>query len=238
MSQWPAGCTTTHMRLPYRDRAAAGRTLAASLAGFADVPDVIVLALPRGGLPVGAEVAKALKAPLDVFVVRKLGAPGQEELAMGAVASGGTRVLNEDVIAMLRIPASVIDAAAAKEMKEIERRERLYRQDRPAPDVRHRVVILVDDGLATGSTMRAAVRALRELAPRKIVIAAPVGAAQTCDDFRGEADEVICAATPEPFSSVGEWYEEFSQVTDEEVRVFLEDAHRFAATHHFIEGSP
>ena len=230
MSQWPAGCTEIHMPLPYPDRAAAGRALASRLTSFGGAPDLLVLALPRGGLPVAAEVARALNAPLDVFVVRKLGVPGQEELAMGAIASGGARVLNQDVIAMLRIPAAAIEAAAAKETKEIARREQLYRGDRPAPDVRNRVVILVDDGLATGSTMRAALRALRELGPKQIMVAAPVGAAETCEELQGEADEVICAATPEPFSAVGEWYEDFTQITDGEVRYMLAEASRRDAT--------
>ena len=214
------------MSLPYGDRAGAGRALAARLARFTDTPNLLILALPRGGVPVGAEVAKALNAPLDVFVVRKLGSPGHEELAMGAIASGGVRVLNRDVVAMLRIPEDVICAAAARELKEIERRETLYREGRPKPDVRQRSVVLVDDGLATGSTMRAAARALRRLGPDQIVIAAPVGAVETCQELREDADEVICVATPEPFSAVGEWYEDFSQTTDEEVRILLADASR------------
>jgi predicted phosphoribosyltransferase len=214
------------MPVPFRNRAAAGRELALHLSRFAENPGVLVLALPRGGVPVGAEVARALDAPLDIFVVRKLGVPGHEELAMGAIGSGGVRVLNDDVTAMLRIPPAVIEAAAVKEMKEIERRERLYRGNRPPPDVHGRTVILVDDGLATGSTMRAAVRSLRELGPRWIAVAVPTGSAQTCDELRAEADEVICATTPDPFYAVGEWYEDFIQTTDNEVRELLAEAVR------------
>ena len=208
----------------YRDRREAGRQLAAKLAAYAGRPDVLVLALPRGGVPVAYEVARALAAPLDIFLVRKLGLPGHEELAMGAVASGGIRVLNEEVVQALRIPEEVIDEVAAVELEELERRERLYRGDRPPPDVRGRTVILIDDGLATGSTMRAAIAALRRQHPARIVVAVPVGAPETCAEFQDEADEAICALTPDPFYAVGLWYGDFTQTTDEEVRDLLEQA--------------
>src|SRR3981189_654114 len=175
----------------FRDRREAGRQLSQHLAAYANRPDVLVLALPRGGVPVAFEVARALHAPLDVFLVRKLGLPGREELAMGAIASGGVRVLNEDVVRALRIPENVIDAVAAAEQRELERRERLYRGDRPPPAVRGRTVILVDDGLATGSTMRAAVAALRQQGAARIVVAVPIGAPETCAEFEQEADDVI-----------------------------------------------
>jgi predicted phosphoribosyltransferase len=205
----------------FRDRTEAGRLLAAKLRTYANRPDVIVLALPRGGLPVAYEVASALGAPLDVFLVRKLGVPGYEELAMGAVASGGVRVINDDIVLGLRIPDYVIDAVAAWEQQELARRERVYRGDRPQPDVRNRTVILVDDGLATGATMLAAVKALRQQQPARIVVAVPTAAPGTCEEMRREADDVVCAITPEPFYSVGLWYEDFSQTTDEEVRDLL-----------------
>lgn len=208
----------------YRDRFEAGRLLATKLTAYAHRQDVLVLALPRGGVPVAYEVAKALKAPLDVFVVRKLGVPGHEELAMGAIATGGIRVLNEEVVHMLRIPHSVINAVAAQEQQELERREHLYRDDRPPPDVSGRTVILVDDGLATGSTMRAAIEALRRQHPAHIVVAVPVAAPSTCDEFRAEVDDIICAKTPEPFYGVGYWYEDFSQTTDKEVHDLLAQA--------------
>ena len=205
----------------FRDRRDAGRQLAAELAAYANRPDVLVLALPRGGVPVAYEVARALKAPLDVFLVRKLGLPGQEELAMGAVASGGVRVLNRDVVEALRIPDELIDAVARRELQELERRERLYRGNRPFPDVHGKTVILVDDGLATGSTMRAAAEVLRQQGPARLIVAVPAGSPQTCDEFRDEVDEVVCAITPDPFYAVGVWYDDFSQTTDEEVRSLL-----------------
>jgi predicted phosphoribosyltransferase len=208
----------------YSDRTEAGRVLAERLGAYADRTDVIVLALPRGGVPVGYEVARALHAPLDVFIVRKLGVPGHEELAMGAVATGGVRVLNEQVVRGLGIPESVIDAVAAWELEELRRRERLYRGDRPPPDVRGKTVILVDDGLATGSTMLAAVRALRQQQPARIVVAVPIAAPDTCELLRAEVDDVVCAVTPEPFYAVGLWYRDFSQTTDEEVRELLAQA--------------
>jgi len=208
----------------FRDRTEAGRALAAKLKKYAGRPDVLVLALPRGGVPVAYEVARELNAPLDVFLVRKLGLPEREELAMGAIATGGVRVLNEDVIRVLHVPDEVIDAVAAEQQRELERRERLYRGDRPPPEVGGRTVILVDDGLATGSTMRAAIAALRKQRPARVVVAVPVGAPDTCAEFRDEADEVVCARTPEPFFAVGLWYADFSQTTDEEVHDLLRRA--------------
>src|SRR5438094_6363641 len=208
----------------YRDRIDAGKQLAALLADYADREDVLVLALPRGGVPVAYEVAKALRSPLDIFLVRKLGVPGHEELAMGAIATGGVSVLNDDVINYLRIPGEVIDAVAADELRELERRERAYRGDRPEPDVQDKTIILVDDGLAAGSAMRAAAAALRQQNPARIVVAVPVSAPQTCDEYRMGVDEIICASTPEPFRGVGQWYRDFSQTTDDEVRELLEKA--------------
>lgn len=205
----------------YRDRLEAGRILATKLTAYADRKDVVVLALPRGGVPVAFEVAKALQAPLDVFVVRKLGVPGHEELAMGAIATGGVYVVNEHVVHMLAIPDSVIEEVAEREQKELERREQLYRDDLPPPDVRDRTIILVDDGLATGSTMRAAVAALRKQHPARIVVAVPVAAPVVRDEFKAEVDEIVCASTPEPFFGVGYWYEDFSQTSDEEVHDLL-----------------
>jgi putative phosphoribosyl transferase len=208
----------------YRNRVEAGRELAGRLTAYAGRPDVLVLGLPRGGVPVAYEVARALAVPLDIFLVRKLGVPGHEELAMGAIASGGVRVLNTEVVALLRIPPHVIDQVAAAETRELARREDAYRAGRPAPDPRGRTVILVDDGLATGSTMRAAVAALRRLEPARIVVAVPVAAAATCAELRDEADEVVCARTPEPFIAVGLWYEDFRPTTDEEVCELLRRA--------------
>jgi len=205
----------------YRDRIDAGKKLALRLSYYANRDDVLVLALPRGGVPVAYEVARTLRAPLDIFLVRKLGVPGQEELAMGAISTGGVRVLNDDVVGYLRIPNDVIDAVADTELKELERRERAYRGDRPEPDVQGKTVILIDDGLATGSTMRAAAAALRQQNPARIVVAVPVSATQTCDEYRMGVDEIICAKTPEPFMGVGMWYRDFSQTTDEEVREIL-----------------
>jgi len=205
----------------FRDRRDAGRALAASLTPYADRPDVIVLALPRGGVPVGHEVASALRAPLDVFLVRKLGVPGNEELAMGAIASGGVRVINRDVVEGSAISPATIDAVAAAEARELERREREYRDDRPAPTITDQVVILVDDGLATGATMRAGLIALRLKQPLRLVAAVPVAPMVTCQELRTIADEVICIATPEPFYGVGLWYDDFTPTSDAEVRELL-----------------
>jgi erythromycin esterase-like protein/predicted phosphoribosyltransferase len=205
----------------FRNRNEAGRLLAKRLTAYANRPDVLVLALPRGGVPVAYEVARALGAPLDVFVVRKLGVPGHEELAMGAVATGGVRILNDQIVQRLRIPEYIIDAVAAREQPELVRRERLYRGGRPPPDVRGRTVILVDDGLATGATMRAAIMALRQLQPARIVVAIPTASPETCEELKAEVDEVVCAITPELFLAVGHWYEDFPRTTDEEVRDLL-----------------
>jgi len=207
--------------MQYRDRAEAGQRLAEKLMAYANRSDVVVLALPRGGVPVAFAVAEALNAPLDVFLVRKLGVPGHEELAMGAIAAGGVRVLNEQVVRLLHIPDAVIEAVAAQEQQELERRARHYRDGRPALDVRGRTVILVDDGLATGATMRAAVAALRQQRLAHIVIAVPVAASSTCDELRAAGEEVVCAMTPEPFYAVGLWYEDFAQTSDAEVRDLL-----------------
>ena len=205
----------------YKDRIDAGRQLATRLSNYTNRHDVLILALPRGGVPVAYEVAKALRAPLDIFLVRKLGVPGHEELAMGAISTGGVRVLNDDVVNYLGISGEVIDAVAADELKELERRERAYRGDRPEPDVHGKTVILIDDGLATGSTMRAAAAALRQKNPARLIVAVPVSASQTCDEYRMGVDEIICVKTPEPFLGVGQWYLDFSQTTDEEVRQLL-----------------
>lgn len=209
----------------FRDRRDAGQWLAADLHAYAGRTDVIVLALPRGGVPVGYEVAATLGAPLDVFVVRKLGLPGHEELAMGALASGGVRVLDEELIRVARVRPAEVSRVTTAEQAELERRERRYRGDRPFPDLRGKTAILVDDGLATGSTMRAAVTALRLEGPTRVVVAVPVAAAETCDALRALADDVICAVTPEPFHAVGLWYDDFSQTTDDEVRELLEKSH-------------
>jgi putative phosphoribosyl transferase len=207
----------------FADRRAAGVELASRLDKLKGHKDVVVLALPRGGVPVGYEVARALGAPLDVFLVRKLGVPRHEELAMGAIASGGVRVLNEDVVSWYGIPQSIIDDVARAEQKELERRETAYRDGRPPIDLQGRVVLLVDDGLATGSSMKAAVKAVRTHAPASIVVAVPVGAPDTCRQLAEIADDVVCARTPEPFSAVGLWYRDFSQTGDEEVRALLHD---------------
>jgi len=210
----------------FSDRRDAGRILAGRLAGYAHRPDVIVLALPRGGVPVASEVARALGAPLDVFLVRKLGFPGNEEFAMGAIASGGVRVLNEPALARYGVPRQAVESVAAAEERELTRRERTYRGDLPGLELRDRTVIVVDDGLATGFSMRAAVTALRSLGPRRIVVAVPVGPMDTVEELRGLADEVVCAATPEPFYAVGRFYEIFDQTTDGEVKDILARARR------------
>jgi putative phosphoribosyl transferase len=208
----------------FRDRTEAGKHLATKLLSYKNGSDVLVLALPRGGVPVAFEVAQALRVPLDIFLVRKLGVPGHEELAMGAIATGGVRVLNEDIVDYLCIPEHIIEAIAAEELAELRRRELAYRGDRPEPDVRGKTVILVDDGLATGSTIRAAAQALRQQEPARIVVAVPVSAPETCDEYRMGVDEIICAITPESFFGVGQWYLDFSQTTDEEVRDLLKRA--------------
>jgi len=208
----------------FRDRVEAGDVLAEGLGHYAGRPDVLVLALPRGGVPVAARVAEALGAPLDVFVVRKLGVPGHEELAMGAIASGGVRVVNEQVVGRLGLGEAVLDRVAEAEGRELARREQSYREGRGPPDLTGRVVILVDDGLATGSTMRAAVAAARLLNPARVVVAVPTAPASTCQQLRGEADEVVCATTPRPFRAVGYSYRSFPQTTDEEVTNLLRSA--------------
>ncbi len=205
----------------FKDRSEAGKLLAERLSEYGGRADIQVLALPRGGVPVGFEVAKALDAPLDVFLVRKLGVPGHEELAMGAIATSGVRVLNRDVVDALQIPPDVINRVAETEQHELERREREYRDARPFPDMRDKIAILVDDGLATGSTMRAAVEALRHMSPHKIIVAVPTAPRETCEEFTKIVDQVICLITPEPFYGVGLWYQYFPQVTDDEVRELL-----------------
>jgi putative phosphoribosyl transferase len=206
---------------PFTDRREAGRELAGRLKAYSGRPDVVVLALPRGGVPVAFEIAEALDAPLDIFVVRKLGMPGHPEYAIGAIASGGVRVLSDEVIGWHGIPADAVEAVAARELAELERREREYREGRALTDLRDRTLILVDDGLATGSTMRAAVQAVRAYGPAKVIVAVPVGAPSTCAEFTDIADEVVCARTPDPFAAVGLWYRDFSQTTDGEVRTLL-----------------
>jgi predicted phosphoribosyltransferase len=208
----------------FKDRRAAGRALAGNLASYAGLDDVLVLALPRGGVPVGYEVARALDIPLDVFVVRKLGVPGQPELAMGAIASGGVRVLNEEVLRIVQVPPALIDQIEEREREELRRRELAYREGRPALDVTGKSVILVDDGLATGSTMRAAVRALKHQHAARVIVAVPVGASESCLALEKEADQVICLEQPEDFRAVGLWYDDFTQTTDAEVRELLEKA--------------
>jgi predicted phosphoribosyltransferase len=208
----------------FHDRTEAGRLLAKKLVAYANRGDVLVLALPRGGVPVAFEVAKVLQAPLDVFLVRKLGVPGHEELAMGAMASCGMIVRNDEVIAGLGVPSSVFETVVAQEQQELERQEHLYRGDQPLPDLHDCTAILVDDGLATGATMRAAVVALRQHHPAHSVVAVPIAAPDTCEALRADVDEVICALTPKPFYAVGLWYEHFSQTTDDEVRDLLAQA--------------
>jgi putative phosphoribosyl transferase len=208
----------------FPDRSTAGQALARELSQYAGRNDVVVLALPRGGLPIGFEIAHALHVPLDIFLVRKLGVPQYEELAMGAIASGGTRVLNESVVEDLRITAEQIEETSRREKRELERREQVFRDGRSAVPVSDRICILVDDGLATGSTMRAAVMALRKQNPKRIVVAVPVASGEICEEFQALVDEVVCLYTPEPFMAVGRWYDDFAQLTDEEVRDYLERA--------------
>ncbi|HEU5303678.1 MAG TPA: phosphoribosyltransferase [Gemmatimonadales bacterium] len=208
----------------FRDRFEAGRYLAPALQSYAGRPNVLVLALPRGGVPVAFEVARALHAPLDVMLVRKLGVPGHEELALGAIASGGVRIISDEIVRALGIPDRAIAEIAAHEEQELDRRAQVYRGTRPPPDVRGKTVILVDDGLATGSTMRAAVAALKAQQPERLVVAVPVAAPETCQSLRQEVDDVVCALAPEPFFAVGNWYQDFSQTSDEEVRTLLRRA--------------
>jgi putative phosphoribosyl transferase len=210
----------------FQDRHEAGKRLAEQLTNYTNRPDIIVLALPRGGVPVAFEVAQALHTSLDVFVVRKLGVPGHEELALGALATGQVRYLNQKVVGEFNVMQKDIEAVTQAEMHELERRERLYRDDRPPPELRGKTVVLVDDGLATGASMYAAVMALRLRDPAKIVVAVPIASPQTCDAFRDVVDEVVCAVTPEPFYAVGLWYRDFSQTTDEEVRDLLARAEK------------
>lgn len=214
--------------LPYRDRREAGRVLAQALQHYRGRSGLLVLALPRGGVAVGFEVAHALEAPLDVFIVRKLGYPGHEEYAMGAIASGGVRVMNP--LPGMDVPPDAVDRVVAREEAELARREQLYRGDRPGIEVRGRTVIVVDDGLATGSTMRAAVTAIRQQRPAHLTIAVPVGAPETCRSLRKEADELVCPAMPDPFRAVGLWYRDFPQATDQEVHALLDEARREQAT--------
>lgn len=211
----------------FENRVDAGKKLAKELSEYANRPDVLILALPRGGVPVAFEVAKELNLDIDIFLVRKLGVPGNEELAMGAIASEDIRVLNEDIISSFQIPDRVVATVAANELRELQRRERAYRGDRPKPDINGKTVILIDDGLATGATMRAAVEALKIKNPAKIVVAVPTAAADTCMFFKERVDEIICVATPEPFYGVGAWYGDFSQTTDEEVCKLLDEASSF-----------
>lgn len=220
------------MQERFLDRSDAGRQLARALSVYGGRGDVMVLGLPRGGVPVAYELAMALDAPLDVFVVRKLGLPGHEEFGIGAIASGGVRVVDDAVLRAYGIDHKTLDQITEREMRELERRERLYRDDRTFPDVHGRTVILVDDGLATGSTMRAAVAALRAEGPHEIAVAAPVGARETCEALQAEVDELVCLWTPEPFYAVGLWYENFDQTTDEEVHDLLaRAAARYAHRH-------
>jgi predicted phosphoribosyltransferase len=213
-----------HDGQPYRDRRHAGVELARRLSQYKGRHDVVVLGLPRGGIPVAYEVARAIAAPLDIFLVRKLGLPGHTELAMGAIASNGARVLNHDVVSRYGIPDEVVDAVARHEQAELERRERTYRSGRTPAELRGRVVLLVDDGLATGATMKAAVNAVRTHAPSRVVVAVPVGSPETCSELAEVADEIVCARAPHHFAAVGEWYQDFSQTTDDEVRDLLQEA--------------
>jgi putative phosphoribosyl transferase len=210
----------------FLNRREAGKELAQKLSKDADRSDVIVLALPRGGVPVGYEVALALKAPLDVFLVRKLGLPGREELAIGAIASGGVQILNQDIVQGLDIDASTIGSILERELQELKRREEIYRGSRPAPEIKDRTVIVVDDGLATGASMRAAVTGLRAQSPAQIVVAIPTAAPQAIELLKPKVDEIVSVISPDPFEGVGKWYDDFSQTTDEEVRSLLADIHR------------
>lgn len=209
------------MPFPYANRSDAGLRLAAELHEYAGRHDLLVLALPRGGVPVGFQMAEALDAPLDLMLVRKLGFPGHEELAMGAIASGGVRVLNSDLVQRLGVPREMVDEVIERETRELSRRERAYRGDRPPPEIRGQCVILIDDGLATGSTMLAAVQAIRQQEPGSIIVAIPVAPADTVEEFRAQVDRIVCPETPLDFGGVGRWYQDFSQTTDTEVRDLL-----------------
>jgi putative phosphoribosyl transferase len=209
------------MKTRFRNRTDAGQKLAQALKSYANCADVLILGLPRGGVPVAYEIAKALNAPLDICIVRKLGVPGHKELAMGAIASGGVRILNYDVLGWLQISGKTIDEVAQRELRELQRRDRTYRGDRPQSMVGGRIIILVDDGLATGSTMRAAIAVLKAQQPKEIIVAVPVAPADVCQELRAEVDGVVCLATPEPFYAIGLWYENFAQTTDEEVCTLL-----------------
>ncbi len=219
------------MRPRFLDRYDAGRHLASALSTYADRSDLLILALPRGGVPVAYEVARALHAPLDVFLVRKLGFPGHPELAMGAIATGGVRIIDNQLVQMFGVPDDAIERVTAVELRELERREQLYRAGRAAPDVTGHTVILIDDGLATGSTMRAAVEALRQEGARKIVVAVPVAPPETCESFREIVDDIVCAVTPEPFQAVGLWYANFSETSDDEVKELLARSERESPSH-------
>jgi putative phosphoribosyl transferase len=216
----------------FRDRVDAGKTLANRIARYIQDPAALVLALPRGGVPVGFEVARKLRAELDIFLVRKLGFPGQQELAVGAIASGGIRVLNEALIADLRVPWTIVDEITRREENELKRREELYRQGRLARPAGNRTVILIDDGLATGASMKAAAQALRAQAPQRIIAAVPVAAEETCNEFRTSVDDIVCAYTPAPFLAVGIWYEDFAQITDDDVRRLLLEADQLPVARH------
>lgn len=221
----------------YRDRSEAGQRLATLLTKYEHLPDLLVLALPRGGVPVAYEIAHSLHAPLDVFLVRKLGVPGQEELAMGAIASGGIRIINDDVVEHLHIPRHAIEKATEDEKRELQRRERLYRDDMPPPSILGHTILLVDDGLATGASMRAAVQALKQQRPAHLAVAVPVAAATTCYLLQTEVDRLICAQTPDPFYGVGYWYQNFAQTSDQEVRDLLTRNHQELATSYHVPKS-
>jgi putative phosphoribosyl transferase len=213
----------------FLNRRDAGRQLGAKLSAYVDNPSIVVLGLPRGGVPVAKEVARRLNAPLDILIIRKLGVPGRSELAMGAIASGGVRVLNREVIASLKISAATVEAAAASEMLELQRQQQAFRGDIPFPELKGRTAIVVDDGIATGSTMRAAVQALRQCNPARVIVAAPVAAPAIVRSLFSEADDFVCLRTPADFCSVSGWYEDFAQTTDEEVRSLLSDPVSLAA---------
>ena len=211
----PSGGSANETR--FRNRTEAGKLLASKLIQYANRPDVLVLGIPRGGVPVAFEAATALNAPLDICLVRKLGVPGNKELAMGAIAAGGFEVLNEDLLDWLRISGHTIAEVGERELQELQRRDRIYRGERPLPNIRDRIVILVDDGLATGSTMRAAIGVLKHQQPQRLIIAVPVAPIDTCNELRAEVDEIVCLMTPKHFSGIGRWYEDFTQTTDEQV---------------------